>query len=110
MVNKQMNKSQLKVLYITDDDAPLTHNCHSGNLMSIHDKVGEGVYTETELDYLVSLGLVSKIDVEGISKMLATLGFAKDVDNFIGRENIYYRTSLGNNLINFLKPVINYVL
>lgn len=102
----RINRSQLTVLIVTDSDGPTIHSWSSGNLKRIDSQLGNGIYTEKELDYLVSLGLVTKVDVVGVGKMLAAIGFQKDIDNFIGRENIYYRTSFGNSLIKFLKPAL----
>lgn len=102
----RLNRTQLNILAITDRDAPGTHNWSSGNFTKIKCRVNEDVYVQRELDYLVSIGLVAKIDVQGIGRMFASIGFEKDVPHFIGTENIYSRTSLGNSLYEFLKPAL----
>ena len=57
---------------------------------------------ETHLEYLISLGLVIKIDIKGIGSVLSTIGFKKDIPHFIGTKDIFYRSNLGNELIRFL--------
>lgn len=91
------------------DEIPLSHSLGSGNLDYLTSTINHEGYNiisfrvERELDYLISLSLISKIDVKGIGKLLAALGFDKDLPNFIGSNDVYYRTNMGNSIIAFLQ-------
>lgn len=103
-VLSRMNNRHVDVLRLVDYDMPNSVNSLSGNVFRIVSYWGENNrwMIIKNLDYLISLGLVCKIDIQGTGKLLSAIGFGKDVRNFIGGEDIYYRTALGNSLVNFL--------
>lgn len=103
----RLEPAHLLILEYLDSSKPQRHQpqwSHHSLLNNLKQK--DINYNEVELEinieYLVSLSLVEKIDVKGVRDILVAIGFEKDMNSFVGSENVYYRSSLGNTLINFM--------
>ncbi len=108
----RMNNIDFIILKYIDKYAP--HFKPSGSIdmtrIYVNHEVGSeynNYEIETRIDYLVSLSLARRIDIENIGKALSSIGFEKDVPHFVGTQDVFYRSNLGNQIVDFMSKLEN---